>query len=171
MKKQALLISCALIGASLLSACDDNTSKLTSDQQFQLEQQRNTIRENERIRQHELEMARAQNPAPIVQGETRYVQSPSEVVYRDSESYHEPSVNSPQSNSSGGSVGSYVAAGAVGAVAGYAASKYASTPKGQQNIQVVKDKSRSAYDYSKQKAKVGYRFTKMKYSSATRKKR
>lgn len=158
------------MGALLLSACDDNTSKLTADQQFQLEQRRIQLREDERIRQHELDMARAQNPAPIVQGETRYVQSPPEVVYRDTQSYSEPS-NNPQSNSSGGSVGSYVAAGAVGAVAGYAASKYASTPKGQQNIQIVKDKSKNAYDYSKQKAKVGYRFTKMKYSSATRKKR
>lgn len=126
--------------------------------------QKNQIRQE----QHELDMARATNPPPVIQ---QGVQEPE--VYRDVPSpsvYPEDNYQQQTSsgNSSGSSVGSHVATAAIGAAAGYVAGKYTSTPKGQQKVDLYKDKSKSMYNSTKQKAYTGYRFTKSKVTSKYR---
>lgn len=156
----------AVIGSLfLLGGCDDNTAKLTPDQIFQLKQMELATQENMRNQRHELEMAKALHPAPVVKNETRYVESPPEVVYQNVPTpAPQPATGYPDSydvrsdsGSSGGGVGSHVAAAAVGAAAGYMGGKYMSTPKGQQQ-----------YNTAKQKAYTGYRFTKSKATSKYR---
>lgn len=165
--KKFIAICGIAIGALLLSGCDDDRSKLTSDQLFQLKQMEMAEQENIRNQRHELDMARAANPAPVVQSETRYVESEPQVIYRDvpnpHATYQSPSVN-PNSydvrsndGSSGSSVGSHVATAAVGAAAGYMAGKYTSTPKGQQQVNTVKQKAYTGYRFTKYKATSKYR--------------
>lgn len=176
MRKIAIIGAC--IGSMfLLGGCDDNTSKLTADQQFQLKQMEMLQAEKMRNQRHELDMARATHPAPVVQSETRYVESEPQVIYRDVPAQPAPQSYSVSPDSygyshsdsnSGSSVGSHVATAAVGAAAGYMAGKYTSTPKGQQQVQTMKDKSKSMYDTGKKKAYTGYRFTKSKTTSAYR---
>ncbi|WAX14186.1 hypothetical protein ECO319P1_00027 [Escherichia phage ECO319P1] len=176
MRKVAIIGAC--IGSLfLLSGCDDNTSKLTADQQFQLKQMEMQQAEKMRNQRHELEMARAMNPAPVIQSETRYVESEPQVIYRDVPAQPAPQPHSvspdsygySSSNSDSGSgIGSHVATAAVGAAAGYYAGKYTSTPKGQQQVQTMKSKTKSMYDTGKKKAYTGYRFTKSKTTSAYR---
>lgn len=176
MRKVAIIGAC--IGSLfLLGGCDDNTSKLTADQQFQLKQMEMQQAEKMRNQRHELEMARAMNPAPVIQSETRYVESEPQVIYRDVPAQPAPQPHSvspdsygySSSNSDSGSgIGSHVATAAVGAAAGYYAGKYTSTPKGQQQVQTMKSKTKSMYDTGKKKAYTGYRFTKSKTTSAYR---
>lgn len=176
MRKVAIIGAC--IGSLfLLGGCDDNTSKLTADQQFQLKQMEMQQAEKMRNQRHELEMARAMNPAPVIQSETRYVESEPQVIYRDVPAQPAPQPHSvspdsygySSSNSDSGSgIGSHVATAAVGAAAGYYAGKYTSTPKGQQQVQAMKSKTKSMYDTGKKKAYTGYRFTKSKTTSAYR---
>lgn len=176
MRKVAIIGAC--IGSLFpLGGCDDNTSKLTADQQFQLKQMEMQQAEKMRNQRHELEMARAMNPAPVIQSETRYVESEPQVIYRDVPAQPAPQPHSvspdsygySSSNSDSGSgIGSHVATAAVGAAAGYYAGKYTSTPKGQQQVQAMKSKTKSMYDTGKKKAYTGYRFTKSKTTSAYR---
>ena len=177
MRKIAIIGAC--IGSLfLLGGCDDNTSKLTADQQFQLKQMEMQQAEKMRNQRHELEMARAMHPAPVVQSETRYIESEPQVVYRDVPVSVPATTPAPvvpdsygyssNSGDSGSSIGSHVATAAVGAAAGYYAGKYTSTPKGQQQVQTMKSKTKSMYDTGKKKAYTGYRFTKSKTTSAYR---
>lgn len=177
MRKIAIIGAC--IGSFLLiGGCDYNNSKLTADQLFQLKQMEMAQQNQMRRERHELEMARATHPAPVVQSETQYVESEPQVVYRDVPvpvATHQPTPIypdsygvHPDSNSSGSSVGSHVATAAVGAAAGYMAGKYTSTPKGKQQVQTMKDKSKSMYQSSKAKAFSGFSKAETKTSSAFR---
>lgn len=166
------------IGAFLLSACNDDTDKLTSDQQMQLQQQRMAQQEAREQRQHELDMARAANPAPVIQGDTQYVPVPVSTPrqeYYDDEPVSRGYVQSDRShyndtnvNSSGSSVGSHVATAAVGAATGYMAHKYLSSDKGKEQVGKAKTYMAPKVNTVKQKAYTGYRFTKYKASSKFR---
>lgn len=156
-------ICCVLMGASVLSACDNNTSKLTADQQFQLQQQQMAARERDRQRQHELDMARAENPAPVIQ--TQRSTRTQDYEYDDGTNYNNVPVASsggyvqsaPVADSSGHSTAALVATTALGAAGGYLAGKHLSTPKGQQQVQVAKKKAETGYRFARSKVTSKYR--------------
>lgn len=149
MHKKSLLISAFLLGAFALSGCDgnDNTIKLTADQQLRLAE----IKSQERI-----EMARIN-----AEKANQINSQPQQVTYSESTSYpvddlpSSGSGNVNNDNSSG--MGSHLLAAGVGAVGGYYAGKSASTPQGQQRIQETKRKAYTGYRYAKSKASSKYR--------------
>lgn len=150
MHKQRFLIPSLILGAFLLSGCDDSDvsrTKFTAEQQIRLAE----IKSQERI---ELARISKEESRRNLQAQQETSYNDDREVYLDNSNRHSPS----DANYDGGNgVGSHVLAAGAGAVGGYLAGKAMSKPDNQQKVSQYKRKAYTQYRFAKSKASSKYR--------------